>query len=180
MAGGRAAAASLVLPQLEGQRVVDLGSGPVLGRFQRLLGAHPPQYYIGVDHGSDFSRRPSSFADVGQYTLLSRGQGGDPLDGALVKADMLDVLSRLPPEFGSAVLNGIDEQIIDHKGEYGRAVIHEIGRVTKVGGMVLGAAFAKGMLQTLPYRMALEPVPEIAAMSASRMAGVFHAYTKVA
>lgn len=55
----------------------------------------------------------------------------------LVKADMLQFLSRLQPGFCSITLNGIDAMVLnDH--EYWAALSNEMARVVPLGKLVFG------------------------------------------
>jgi SAM-dependent methyltransferase len=158
---GRAGKFGAILDRLKGAAVVELGCGPGIRTFQRLLRRHPPRYYIGVDHGNDFGERDSGeVLGLGSYAEL-RTCSRDPVDGVLVRADMLDLLSRLPDSFGSVVLNGIDDRIVESKSPYGHALMHEIGRTTAIGGVVLGAAFEEGLLTELPNHAPVKRDPHL-------------------
>lgn len=149
-------AGSIVFEHLRGKRVVDLGCGPVVSDFQDLLGEYEPSYYIGVDQGMRFiGREVAGESAVGPYTLLNT-EAGDPLNGVLVRADMLDLVSRLPNRYGSYVMNGVDAHIIEGESPYAAAVMDEIVRTTPEGGVVLGTTNEGGMLTELAKRPEFE------------------------
>lgn len=156
---------------------MELGCGPGVRSFQRLLGAHQPEYYVGVDQGNDFGGRDTGeVLGLGPYAELQTSNR-DPVDGVLVRTDMLDLLSRLPDGFGSVVLNGIDDRIVESKSPYGHALMYEIGRTTAIGGVVLGAAFGEGLLTELPNHVPVEPDLRLAEIPAY-YAGTIYSYIR--
>ena len=81
-----------------------------------------------------FTGRRQMYPDVG---FLTEEELRKQMEWIIVKADMLNFIARLPSSSVNFSINGIDSNIIKTR-EYGDALMAEIKRTTKVGGVVFG------------------------------------------
>lgn len=124
------------LRRLEGQTVVDLGSGRYTAHFQQFLKSHGAKSYIAVDMFPDKDIR-----------VLS----GHPVAG-----DMLALTKRFLPNAGySIAMNGINANTIDPSSDYGQKLAQEMVRLLHPEGLVLGVG-GGGILKELSYRERLK------------------------
>ncbi|HSX05624.1 MAG TPA: hypothetical protein VLF69_04105 [Candidatus Saccharimonadales bacterium] len=139
------------LARLAGMPVVDLGCGgpESTDPFQAFIKPFNPKLYVGVNHVATYGYRP--WHEVPQFGIVTpfSADYGDPLPGAIVRGDMLRVLSRLPDNSISIALNGIDRAILPPDLPYGKAVAAEITRVAHPEGLVFGVTLNGGILSTL-------------------------------
>jgi hypothetical protein len=149
-----------VVTALSRDLVFDLGAG---ARFSSpiltMLGGFRVRHYVGSDLRENFIadeaesdrlyglRRatfPSEFVPetpsllprdarrAGSWARIAPGLAID-----YVRADILDLVGRLPDACGSFMINGIDTAVIDSP-EYHRALCNELVRATRPGGLVFG------------------------------------------
>lgn len=164
--------------------LIDLGgsTGGYIRPLAKELGART---YITVDRF--FSRRRNEDSPVydlplDPYTnigteiwseLPEQLSGKGRTESAAVKADMLDFVSRLPDNSANFTLNGIDSAIVsrpddimsaDRNTEYEEAVVKEIIRATKKGGIIFGCdiPFIVGALENNPAFKRYEPALQVA------------------
>lgn len=130
-----------MLGAMQGQVVIDLGCGYDRS-FQRLALEYGAAQYIGID-------RDLTMQDDG--TLRGGELGGkrelilDHYDdeSLLVSGDLLDFLARLPDDFATFALNGIDGYILPENTDYALEVLTQLTSSTKVGGAILGVDSAR-------------------------------------
>ncbi len=116
--------------------LIDLGGGwgAIMAQFARKFGV---QTYIIVDLGDvhdPYSAQPIEL----ECELLSEEEKTRTMTALRVSDDMLDFVARLPDNSANFVLNGIDWDII-RDNEYRSALISELARTTRHGGIVFGA-----------------------------------------
>jgi len=126
--------------KLKGKILVDLGCGPdprpsVAGKF----GADT---YIGVDKFNVGERddnrapKPDPFTNVSKKSPEKARKYSEGADSILVRADMLDFVSRLPSNSVNFMMDYVNGDIIN-RDEYVEAVVEELARATEEGGVVL-------------------------------------------
>ena len=115
---------------LEDGVLIDLGGGSWgSAELARYLGAAT---YINVERNlrSDEEIPPNPLAAI-------KDEQTDDLQEILIKADMLDFVSRLRDNSANFMINGIDESAINDFA-YHLALAKELERATKPGGVVFG------------------------------------------
>jgi SAM-dependent methyltransferase len=151
------------LEKLKGQTVVDLGCGRNYPAFQGFLKTYGLRDYIGVEthviFGNDRARPVEGLGDV---AYLDEDEG-DATDGAVIRGDMLRVISRLPDLSFSVALNGIDDYVVNSETPYGVRLAEEIARVLHPDGLCIGVTGNGGVLELLKQNTFLRtqtlPIP---------------------
>ena len=119
---------NLFKERLRDSILVDLG-----GRnLDKLAEAMECKGYIGVDKYNWYKDQP-----LDPTENLSKNSDYKNTQNISVKADMLDFLSRLPDNSVSISISGIDNAIA-RLPEYHNALVKEIARVCKRGGIIFG------------------------------------------
>jgi len=117
--------------RLNGGILIDLGFGKV-PLMKALATRYKSKTYIGVDRYSigkeDESSDPHKVMDD-----LSKND----IQAILVKSDLLDFASRIPDNSVNFTINGIDKNIIPDE-DYQKALVKEMIRATKKGGIIFG------------------------------------------
>ena len=147
--------------QLAAVPLIDLGCGDIFGypgNVTMILAAKQLGLpaYIGVDkynvgRGNRYAARTIesnchvSIDDLSetleQYKDENRASVFDDLAIEVVKADMLDFVSRLNSGVYNFTINGIDHAILhDNKGEYSQALAEELARASETGSVVFGGS----------------------------------------
>jgi hypothetical protein len=138
------------LARLRGQTVLDLGNGQTTVVFQRFIKKFGAKAYIGVDSRNALGsgRRREHIDGFGEVAHLDAEQG-DPLEGVLVRGDLLRVATRLPDNSVSVALNGIDNFIVNTASPYGQRLSDEIKRILHPDGLIFGLQSQAGLLSDL-------------------------------
>ena len=120
--------------KLKGKVLVDLGCGQYLQHFDacaqqnsytlNLARKLQVKSYIGVDKFIELN-------DLEDFNSKS-------LDAIIVKADMLDFVSKLPDNSVNFTINGIDGVVILNCDKYAQAVAAEMVRATLPKGIIFG------------------------------------------
>jgi hypothetical protein len=126
--------------KLQGEILIDIGGGQgrTMPEFAKKFGA---RLYINVDeHHGELEGAPNP--QVGKpakidYWRLPKSERTRPMEAIDVKADMLDFVARLPDNSCNFVVNGINMEVII-SDDYREALIEELMRATKVGGIMFG------------------------------------------
>jgi hypothetical protein len=144
------------LRSLEDQVVIDVGSGRNPKILQEFLAQYNIKAYLGIDTHARFDqgREVSRLAEFGEVMYLDK-QAGDLVDGALIRGDMLSVLSRLPDESVSLAFCGIDSYIVNPATPYGARLAEEAVRVQSPDGLIFGIQgirITNGILNVLEAR----------------------------
>lgn len=140
--------------KLKGRTLVDLG-GEAAG--EHGLRSHSMAYwaqyaglagYIGVDLFAKGRANPRLQSDPFTDVADDEDRAAFPkLDVQVIRADMLDFLMRLPDGTADRGLDfsmcGIDEIVLRHRQDYMRAVVEEIARTMRMGGILIGGVTFK-------------------------------------
>jgi hypothetical protein len=149
----------IALNSLAGQDVVDLGAGAKPEAFREFLKPYGPSSYLAVDIHAGGGKEPiEEIKDFGEI-VSSEYDETFSLSSAVVKGDMLEAASRLPDRSVNVMLSGIDKLIIPPQTDYGAALLTEIDRITRPGGLVFGMTENGGLLPALSQTGAFETYP---------------------
>jgi len=126
--------------KLQGEILIDVGGGQA-EFMQELAKKSGVKRYINVDYWNRESDQPLD-PYVGRpaqsdYPRLPENERVRPMEAILVGADMLDFVARLPNNSCNFVINGIDQYTASNN-DYRKALMEELIRTTKVGGIVFG------------------------------------------
>ncbi len=142
--------------KIDGHVLLDLGGARLCAMFP-VADAYGASAYINVDKyitgGFRDLREDPSKNVWGRYWAKRKGLPGWPeepttkgkTERAIIHADMLDVVARLPDNSVNFTINGIDDTILGYRREndfYTEALTREIVRALRPGGVVFGANFA--------------------------------------
>jgi hypothetical protein len=130
--------------KIGGEILIDLGgSSGSMESVARIVGA---KTYITVDK---YIAKDSPVDVYANLSTQSKKNASDP-DKVMVKADLLEFVSKLPDASVNVTINGIDGLIIP-ESDYHKALANEIIRVAKNGGVVFGInADSLELLQSEP------------------------------
>lgn len=119
--------------KIKGYPVVDLGGG-LHGHVESLTIELEASDYIQVDKFIAEKSKLDPFINL--WANSGKVKQGETY-AALVQADMLDFISRIPDGSANFFINGIDMLIIDDRN-YHKALVSELTRATRIGGVVCG------------------------------------------
>jgi hypothetical protein len=119
--------------KLSGNVLIDLGGGrvPAMRHFAKNYGA---KAFINVERFLPDRFPVDPTVDL---TDALRTEKEKDMDMLVVKADMLDFVSKLPDNFANFTINGIDSVIIEDQN-YHHALAQELARATRPGGIIFG------------------------------------------
>lgn len=131
--------------------LVDLGCGAIFGYPGNLTMLRAAEQlglpaYIGVDRHNVGTGEPNLYTSIDDLSKrLERYRNRDELpeftnlDVEVVRADMLDFVSRMIAGVYNFSINGIDHNILyDEGSKYSKTLATELARASKKGSIVLG------------------------------------------
>jgi hypothetical protein len=121
--GDPSALTAYLAAALRGVPLLDLGCGGGWRSMREAAARAGSSAYVGVDkyHVQDHTSKSAA-----------------PLPTRLIRADMLEVASRLRSERYAVTLNGIDDAILYRGQTYSAALAHELCRALTPGSVVFG------------------------------------------
>jgi len=125
--------------KLNGGILIDIGGGQndAMADLAKISGV---ETYINVDESLrgeyDLSKTiPGNY----DYQRIPEEERARPMTDILVKADALDFVSRVPSDTVCFAVNGMDFYVLED-ADYRRALMGELIRTTKPGGILFGAS----------------------------------------
>ena len=174
-----------ILPKVP---LIDLGCGQIIGHsgsgstMVKVAKRLELPAYIGVDKYIFGSSNLNPYQNIKELTCiqpyLAKINEFSNLDVTLVRADMLDFISRMIPGTFNFTINGIDNFILRNSDEYSRALTNELNRLLEDGSFVFGCGSGGIFYHLENTNFELVNIPSAPYMQGDRQGWIFEKKAK--